>query len=199
MLTIGLTGGIGSGKSTVADLFRELGVPVYDTDVMARQLVEPGEPALKEIVNIFGDSMLDNAGNLDRQKLKQQVFENNNDRKKLESILHPRIRELLLTKINSCDAPYCIAVIPLLVEHHWQQVVDRVLVIDVSEETQIKRTQQRDDVTESLVKAIMRSQVNRDTRLAAADDVVDNTQGLDHLKHQVKQLHSKYLQLAQNP
>jgi len=196
MLTIGLTGGIGSGKSTVAELFKALGVPVYDTDVIARQLVEPGEPALHEIINEFGDSIVDKTGNLDRQKLKQQVFENDDDRKKLESILHPRIRESLLTKINGCDAPYCIAVIPLLVEHQWQQVVDRVLVIDVSEDTQINRTLQRDKISEPLIKAIISSQVSRHTRLAAADDVVDNNQGLKNLNDQVKQLHEKYLVLA---
>ena len=198
MLTIGLTGGIGSGKSTVANLFRELEVPVYDTDVMAHQLVEPGQPALDEIINVFGSNILDTTGKLNREKLKQQVFKNDSDRKKLEAILHPRIRELLLTKINSHDAPYCIAVIPLLVEHQWQQIVDRVLVVDASIETQINRTLKRDHMSESLVKAIMNSQASRDTRLAAADDVIDNSQGLKNLKEQVQQLHEKYLQLAQH-
>lgn len=198
MLTIGLTGGIGSGKSTVADLFKALAIPVYDTDAIARQLVEPGEPALEEIVKLFGDSILDKAGNLDRQKLKQQIFNNENDRQKLESILHPRILKLLQTKINNCDAPYCIAVIPLLVEHHWQQFVDRVLVVDVSEDTQLNRTHQRDKIPESLIKTIISSQVSRNTRLAAADDVIDNNLGIENLKPQVKRLHDKYLELAQN-
>jgi len=198
MLTIGLTGGIGSGKSTVANLFRELDVPVYDTDVMAHQLVEPGQPALDEIINDFCRSILDTSGKLDREKLKQKVFKNDSDRKKLETILHPRIRELLLKKINSHDAPYCIAVIPLLVEHQWQQIVDRVLVVDTSADSQISRTLNRDNMTESLVKAIINSQASRDTRLAAADDVIDNSQGLKNLKQQVQQLHEKYLQLAQH-
>lgn len=198
MLTIGLTGGIGSGKSTVAELFRALGVPVYDTDAFARQLVEPGQPALNEIIDVFGESILDSSGKLDRQKLKQQVFENDSDRIKLESILHPRIRELLLSNIKSSDAPYCMAVIPLLVEQQWQPIVDRVLLVDVTETTQITRTLQRDEIPESLVKTIINSQASREARLAVADDVINNNQGLDSLKNQVKQLHDKYLELARN-
>ncbi|MEJ2181079.1 MAG: dephospho-CoA kinase [Gammaproteobacteria bacterium] len=198
MLTIGLTGGIGSGKSTVANLFRELDVPVYDTDVMAHQLVEPGQPALDEIISVFGRNILDTTGKLDREKLKHKVFKNDGDRKKLENILHPRILELLLKKINSHDAPYCVAVIPLLVEHQWQQIVDRVLVVDTSADSQISRTLERDNMSESLVKAIIKSQASRDARLAAADDVIDNSRGLKNLKQQVQQLHEKYLQLAQH-
>jgi dephospho-CoA kinase len=198
MLTIGLTGGIGSGKSTAANLFRELDVPVYDTDVMAHQLVEPGQPALDEIISVFGRNILDTTGKLDREKLKHKVFKNDGDRKKLENILHPRIRELLLKKINSHDAPYCVAVIPLLVEHQWQQIVDRVLVVDTSADSQISRTLERDNMSESLVKAIIKSQASRDARLAAADDVIDNSRGLKNLKQQVQQLHEKYLQLAQH-
>ncbi|WP_455199862.1 dephospho-CoA kinase [Kaarinaea lacus] len=197
MLTIGLTGGIGSGKSTVAELFKALGVPVYDTDVFARQLVEPGQAALEEIKNEFGEQIIDTSGKLDREKLKQQIFNNDHDRKKLELILHPRIRQLLLTKINHCEAPYCIAVIPLLVEQQWQQIVDRVLLVDVTETTQIVRTLQRDEMSESLAKTIINSQASREARLAVADDVIDNNQGLDSLKSQVTVLHEKYLQLAQ--
>jgi len=196
MLTIGLTGGIGSGKSTVANLFRVLDVPVYDTDVIAHQLVEPGEPALDEIINVFGSNIVDTTGKLDREKLKQRVFKNDGDRKKLESILHPRIHESLLIEMNSCNAPYCIAVIPLLLEHQWQQIVDRVLVVDASEDTQINRTLQRDKMPESLIKAIISSQVSREIRLAAANDVINNNRGLDKLKDQVQQLHEKYLKLA---
>ena len=197
MLTIGLTGGIGSGKSTVAELFKALGVPVYDTDVFARQLVEPGQAALDEIINVFGKSIVDTSGKLNREKLKQRVFNNDSDRIKLESILHPRIRELLLIKINNCEAPYCIAVIPLLVEQQWQHIVDRVLLVDVTETAQITRTLQRDDMPESLVKTIISSQASREARLAVADDVLDNNQGLDSLKRQVMQLHNKYLELTQ--
>ncbi|WP_455207572.1 dephospho-CoA kinase [Kaarinaea lacus] len=198
MLTIGLTGGIGSGKSTVADLFKALDVPVYDTDAIARELVEPGQPALKQIIGVFGENIVDATGHLDRQKLKQHIFASEEDRSKLEAILHPRIRESLLAKIKSCNAPYCIAVIPLLVEKHWQQVVDRVLLVDVSEATQISRTRQRDQLPESLIMRIIRSQASREERLAVADDVIDNDFALGTLQTQVNELHQKYLKLAQN-
>ncbi|MCI0507717.1 MAG: dephospho-CoA kinase [Gammaproteobacteria bacterium] len=197
MLTIGLTGGVGSGKSTVADLFKALGVPVYDTDAIARDLVEPGQPALQEIISVFGNDIIDASGRLNRQKLKRQVFSNAADRNKLESILHPRIRESLLAKIQCCTASYCVAVIPLLVEKHWQDIVDRVLLVDVSEATQIQRTQQRDKISESLIKRIIKTQASRDERLAAADDVIDNNGAPDTLRIQVEQLHKKYLKLAQ--
>jgi dephospho-CoA kinase len=196
MLTIGLTGGIGSGKSTVANLFKALGVPVYDTDVIARELVEPGQPALEQIIIIFGTDIIDATGHLDRQKLKQRIFANDEERNKLEAILHPRIRESLLAKLNSCTAPYCIAVIPLLVEKHWQQVVDRVLLVDVSEATQIRRTHQRDQLSDEVIKRIIDSQANREQRLAVADDVIDNNSTPDQLQARVQELHEKYLALA---
>jgi dephospho-CoA kinase len=196
MLTIGLTGGIGSGKSTVANLFNALGVPVYDTDMIARELVAPGQPALQEIIATFGKDIISANGHLDRQKLKQRIFASDEAKDKLEKILHPRIRESLLTKINSCTAPYCIAVIPLLVEKHWQTVVDRVLLVDVSEETQIQRTQQRDQLTESAVKRIIQSQASRSQRLAAADDVINNDTTPDRLQAEIQQLHEKYTKLS---
>lgn len=196
MLTIGLTGGIGSGKSTVANLFNALGVPVYDTDIIARKLVEPGQPALEEIIATFGKDIIDAKGHLDRQKLKQRIFASDEAKDKLEKILHPRIRESLLAKINNCTAPYCIAVIPLLVEKHWQTVVDRVLLVDVSEETQIQRTQQRDQLTESAVKRIVGSQATRAQRLAVADDVINNDITPDKLQAEIQRLHEKYTKLS---
>jgi len=196
MLTIGLTGGIGSGKSTVANLFNALGVPVYDTDIIARKLVEPGQPALEEIIATFGKDIIDAKGHLDRQKLKQRIFASDEAKDKLEKILHPRIRESLLAKINNCTAPYCIAVIPLLVEKHWQTVVDRVLLVDVSEETQIQRTQQRDELTESAVKRIVGSQATRAQRLAVADDVINNDITPDKLQAEIQRLHEKYTKLS---
>ncbi len=196
MITIGLTGGIGSGKSTVANLFKALDVPVFDTDTIARQLVEPGQPALEEIKTVFGNEILDATGNLDRDKLKRQIFNNVNDRQTLESILHPRIRDSLLNKIKHCKAPYCIAVIPLLVEHQWQHIVDRVLVVDASEDTQMRRIRQRDGMPDSLTRSIINSQVSRQARLAAADDVIDNDQESNTLNDRVKQLHEKYMAIA---
>ena len=195
MFTIGLTGGIGSGKSTVASIFKALGVPVFDTDAIARQLVASGEPALTEIIQVFGEDIVDTDGKLDREKLKHRVFNNQRDKQKLEAILHPRIREALLVKIKDCSASYCIAVIPLLVEQQWQQLVDRVLVVDTNEDTQVRRTKQRDNMPESLVRSIIGSQVNRETRLAAADDVIDNSRDSD-LLDEVHQLHKKYLAMA---
>ncbi|HEY5603511.1 MAG TPA: dephospho-CoA kinase [Gammaproteobacteria bacterium] len=197
MLTIGLTGGLGSGKSTVAGLFKALGVPVYDTDAIARELVEPGQPALQQIIQVFSKKILDANGQLDRQKLKQQVFASEVDRNKLEAILHPRIRESLLAKIQQCNTPYCIAVIPLLVEKHWQDIVDRVLVVDAPEAIQIQRTQQRDQLSESLIRRIINSQISREERLAVADDVIDNNGAPDTLQARVNQLHKNYLKLAQ--
>jgi len=197
MLRIGLTGGIASGKSTVAGLFKALGVPVYDTDAIARELVEPGQPALQQIIQVFSKKILDANGQLDRQKLKQQVFASEVDRNKLEAILHPRIRESLLAKIQQCNTPYCIAVIPLLVEKHWQDIVDRVLVVDAPEAIQIQRTQQRDQLSESLIRRIINSQISREERLAVADDVIDNNGAPDTLQARVNQLHKNYLKLAQ--
>ena len=196
MLTIGLTGGIGSGKSTVATLFKNLGIPVYDTDIIAHELIEPGQPALEQIVSTFGKDILDASGHLDRQQLKQRIFASDEDRARLETILHPRIRESLLSKIKNCRASYCVAVIPLLVEKQWQQMVDRVLVVDVSEATQIRRTQQRDQINESIVKRIIASQASRAQRLAIADDVIDNNHAPEKLQAQVQQLHQEYLALA---
>ena len=196
MFTIGLTGGIGSGKSTVANLFSDLGVPVYDTDAIAREIVEPGQPALKEIIDSFGEKVIHADGTLDRQKLKQLVFDDDQARLQLESILHPRIKEELLRKIATGKTAYCVAVIPLLMEKKWQALVDRILVVDVSEQTQIVRATQRDQLPESMVRKILASQVDRQTRLALADDIINNNDEPEALKAQVNKLHEKYLAMA---
>jgi dephospho-CoA kinase len=196
MLTIGLTGGIGSGKSTVANFFKELNVPVFDTDVIARELVEPGQAALDEITRIFSDAILLPDGRLDRQQLKQRVFNDEPSRKQLESILHPRIHDELMSLIRQCTAPYCVAVIPLLVEHNWQQIVDRVLVVDTDEASQYQRVKQRDHLPEQTITQIIRSQASRKQRLAVADDVIHNNGDLDSLKSAVQQLHRQYLDLT---
>lgn len=194
--SIGLTGGIGSGKSTVAKLFAKLGVPVYDTDVMAKDLVAPGTPALQELIDKLGTNIMTESGELNREELKRLIFENDESRELVESILHPKIRQQLLSQINSCDAPYCIAVIPLLAEKNWQNIVDRVLVVDLPEDMQISRASLRDKVPANLISQIMRTQVNRDTRLAHSDDVIDNSQDEAFLISQVNKLHQKYLALA---
>lgn len=198
MYTIGLTGGIGSGKSTVAKLFSDLGVPVFDTDAIARQIVEPGQAALEEIKTTFDDTILTENGVLDRKKLRHLVFNDTAARNKLESILHPRIREALLTQINHCTASYCIAVIPLLIEKNWQSIVDRVLVVDIPEQLQLERASGRDRFSEASIREIMNQQVDRPTRLAMADDVIDNSGNPQRLPDQVNRLHKKYLQLSKN-
>jgi len=197
MLRIGLTGGIGSGKSTVAELFTQLGVPVFDTDVIARQLVEPGQVALEQIKAIFGAAIIDETGHLDRVQLRQLVFDDSQLREKLETILHPMIRQQLLLSMGETNAPYCIAVIPLLLEKGWQTLLDRVLVVDAPQTLQLNRAKQRDKVTEQQINAIMATQVDRETRLAAADDIIDNTANLPALRTQVEKLHQQYLKLAQ--
>lgn len=193
MVKIGLTGGIGSGKSTVASFFRQLGAPVYDTDEIARDLVAPGQPALKEITDCFGPELLDAQGRLDRKKLRDIVFHNDDAKNKLENILHPRIRESLLHKMDQADYPYCIAVIPLLIEKNWQSLLDQIVVVDCDEETQKLRATSRDKMSTEQAEAIMRSQIDRQTRLLHASDIIHNDGNLDSLQKQVETLHKKYL------
>ena len=198
MLTIGLTGGIGSGKSTVAKMFKDLQVPVFDTDVIARELVEPGQPALDEIKNTFGSAYYNKPNILNRKKLATLVFSDFSAKQKLESILHPRIKKLLINLIKKCTAPYCIAVIPLLLESHWEELVDRILVVDTLEEHQINRATRRNDTPEELVKSIIKSQIDRKKRLSAADDIIENNSTLDELQHKVLVLHKKYILLSKH-
>lgn len=196
MLVIGLTGGIGSGKSTVAALFAEHGVPVIDTDRIARELVEPGQPALEEIREAFGAEVLDPDGRLDRARLRAIVFGARERRLQLEAILHPRIRQTVRERIRALTTPYCLVAIPLLVETGQRDQVDRVLVIDTPPEEQVRRTRARDGLSAAQVAAIMEAQADRQTRLAAADDVIRNDADLEHLRHEVERLHTRYLQLA---
>jgi len=193
---IGLTGGIGSGKSTVAEIFKSLGINIIDSDYIARELVEPGNPALAEICSKFGKEFLDEDGRLLRSKLREYVFSNNTARKQLEDILHPRIRQAMLERIASSSSPYCIAVIPLLLEQNWKNLVNRVLVVDTPEELQIQRTIDRDNMSRNSVRSILESQVTRQERLSKADDVIDNTGAIDDLKSRVLELHKLYLKLS---
>lgn len=197
MLIIGLTGGIGSGKTTVAHLFAEQGVPVIDTDEIAHRLTAPGQALLKEIHNVFGETVFDATGNLDRSALAKQIFSDDNARHRLENILHPAIWHAAKQQIKTLTSPYCLLVVPLLLETQETTRVDRILVVDTTEELQISRTQQRDQRSVANIQAIMRSQVDRKTRLAAADDIIDNTDNASQtLESQVKSLHQQYLQLA---
>ncbi len=199
MLIIGLTGGIGSGKSTVARHFETLGVPVIDADDIGRQLVEPGQPTLATIIKHFGSNMLDDKGRLNRARLREQVFRHPKQRRDLEAILHPRIRAEIQRRIANLSpvCGYCLISVPLLIESGWQDLVQRVLVVDAPRETQIRRTTARDGITRRQAEAIITSQVERDTRLQAADDVIHNDGDLAALQAQVEALHQRYRQLAE--
>jgi dephospho-CoA kinase len=193
---IGLTGGIGSGKSAAASLFSKLGAQIIDADTIARQLVEADEPALAEIASSFGTDVLTATGELDRAALRRIVFADSAERGRLEAILHPRIRQQIQNEINKVQAPYCIVVIPLLLETGQSDLVDRILVMDVPLATQISRVASRDRLPREEILAIIEAQVSPGTRLAAADDIIENSGGLDELASQVGQLHAKYLEIA---
>jgi dephospho-CoA kinase len=196
MLIIGLTGGIGSGKSTVARRFEALGVPVIDADAIARQLVAPGEPALRDIAAVFGAHVITSAGELDRAQLRARVFANPDERQALEAILHPKVRGEIQRRIAALSAEYCILSIPLLIESGWQDSVQRVLVVDCPAAVQLERAAQRDGASRANIQAIMDNQVDRQTRLAAADDVITNDGSLAALHAQVDALHQRYRALA---
>ena len=197
MLTIGLTGGIGSGKSEVAGMFNQLGVPVIDADVIAHQLVEPGTEALTEITAAFGETILTSEGTLDRAKLAGIVFNKPDMKQQLETIIHPRVRE----RIKACkdahkNEPYIIVVIPLLLESGQRDLVDRVLVVNAAETVRIQRVQARDGRREEQIRSIMRNQADDAQRRAAADDSIDNSGSLDDLMISVRKLHQQYISLA---
>jgi dephospho-CoA kinase len=197
MLIIGLTGGIGSGKTAVSDGFAQRGVPIIDTDVLAREVVQPGQPTLQEIVDVFGTTCLDANGALDRGYLRRTVFADPESRHRLEAILHPRIRQLMQARIAALTGPYCIVVVPLLTETGMTKWFHRILVVDVPEAVQIQRVMARDKMDETHAKHILSAQASREKRLAIANDVVENTGDLDALDHQVETLHHTYLTLAQ--
>ena len=196
MLIVGLTGGIGSGKSTVSRLFAKLGVPIIDTDVIARELVSPGQPAFSQIIETFGKQIVDAEGELDRARLRELVFHDNDKRDALEAILHPLIKKTALEQIQGLGNEYCILVVPLLVEKGWQSVVNRVLVVDSPEALQRQRVKLRNGLPDSQIDAIMRQQATREQRLSQADDVIVNNESLLHIEMEVQKLHLTYQQLA---
>ncbi len=197
MLVIGVTGGIGSGKTAATDRFQSHGITVVDADLASRVVVEPGRPALKAIEEHFGSEVIAADGCLDRRALREIVFANPNERKWLEQLTHPLIGQEIVSQIQNSQSPYTILASPLLLESSQHQMVQRVLVIDVPEEIQVSRTVSRDDTTEEGVKAIIAAQMKRDDRLAKADDVIINDQDLQHLHTQVDALHQTYLDMAQ--
>lgn len=196
MLKIGLTGGIGCGKSTVCNLFNHHGVPIVDTDELAREVVKPGSSVIVEMTSLFGKEILQPDRSLNREKLRQIVFTDSEKLQQLEAITHPAIRQLLHDKVASIRQPYAIVAIPLLLEKHWQDEVDRVLVIDCDETTQLERTMARDGSEEHIIRSIISSQVPREKRLEAADDIIHNDADIYSLRLQVEKLHRYYTKIA---
>ncbi len=198
MMKIGLTGGIGAGKTTVCQMFIQLGVPTVDADKIAKQLVEPEQPALIQIKQAFGSRFIQD-GQLDRVALASLVFQDPLAKKTLESILHPMIQEEVLSQVEKMDAPYCIIDIPLLSENKEQyDWVDRIIVVDAPVPTQQARVHQRDGRDVQEIRAIIQSQTNRDRRLTIADEVIDNSGSLEQTQDQVGKLHQKFIKMASN-
>lgn len=196
IFTVVLTGGIASGKTAVSELFGELGVPIIDTDRIARELVEPGRPALRAVIDAFGPGCLDGDGRLDRRAMRAVIFSDPAAKARLEGILHPMIQAEVNRRASGLTAEYCIVVIPLYTGQGSYDRVDRVLVVDADENTRIARVMKRDGITRASAEAILKNQIGREARLALADDIIVNDAGFSELEEQVRQLHSAYLSMA---
>ena len=192
-MIIGLTGGIGSGKTAVSDTFKSLGIDIIDAAVSSRRVVEKGQPSLDDIQAHFGDGILDSENNLDRAKLREIIFKNPQERVWLEKLLHPKIAEHIKDQLESSNSPYCILVSPLLLETEQKSYCSFVLVVDVPEESQVARTAKRDGVSEEQVKNIISAQIDREKRLEQADEILINDGSMEELKEKVVVLHTKYL------
>ena len=197
MYVVAITGGIGSGKTTIANQFAALGIEVVDADLIAREVVEPGTPALAAIASHFGPGILDEQGRLDRRALRERIFSDPAAKSWLNALLHPIIRSEMLRQCAAANSPYCLLVVPLLVENRLTELAERVLVIDVDEATQIERTCRRDGVSREQAQAILASQASRSERLAMADDVLDNQSGTtETIRERILALHETYLAFA---
>ena len=197
MLVVGLTGGIASGKSTAAAFFRARGVPVIDADQVARDVVAPGTPGLAAVADAFGSDVLQADGTLDRRRMREIVFADPTERRRLEAILHPLIRDEIRARLDQVRGPYCILDVPLLVESPaLRALAHRVLVIDVPAELQVVRLMQRDGMTAAQCEAMLAAQASRERRLEGADDVVDNAGDMTALLRQLESMHARYLHLA---
>ena len=199
MFTVALTGGIGSGKSTVAERLGALGAGVIDTDLLSRELTIAGHPILERLAAMFGASILLADGALDRAALRERVFHCPAERGQLEAILHPAIRDLMLERLAVLAAPYAVLVIPLLFETGQEILADRVLVVDVPENIQVERVKRRGGLAEDAILRIIASQISRQTRLERADDILDNSGNPAALESQIQRLHARYLQFARKP
>ncbi|MCA8967647.1 MAG: dephospho-CoA kinase, partial [Planctomycetes bacterium] len=174
----------------------QLGVPVIDADVVAREVVEPGQPALAGLVELVGEDVLDDSGRLDRQRVRERVFQDDDLRRRIEALLHPLIRAEMERRVASVDTPYCIEAIPLLIETNQASRVGRVLLVDLPVERQVERTLARDGGNEATVRAIIAAQATREQRLAVADDVIDNDVDIDAVRRRVAELHQRYTAAA---
>ena len=194
-MIIGLTGGIGSGKTAVSDCFAALGIDIVDADLASRVVVQKGKPCLLEIAQHFGEDILTNEAELDRAKLREIIFKSEDEKDWLESLLHPAIANQIKDELEASKSPYAILVSPLLLETNQKDLCSKVLVVDVSLETQVERTLKRDGVSEDQVRAIIKAQIARDDRLKLADEVILNDGSLEDLDLAVKVLHKKFLSL----
>jgi dephospho-CoA kinase len=195
-LVVGLTGGIASGKSIVANMFAKLGAGIVDTDLVAREVVAPGEPGLDAVTNAFGKEILLRSGELDRGALRRIVFADDAKRRQLEALLHPLIRARTWERLAMLTTPYALVAVPLLVETSFGELVDRVLVVDCPESLQLERLMRRDAIPRPEALAMVRAQTDRATRLRAAHDIVDNGGTTEATQRQVELLHRRYLELA---
>lgn len=198
MLRVALTGGIGSGKSTAAALFAARGVPVLDADECVHRLTQPGQTAYRDIVEHFGSAILDGERRIDRKRLRQRVFDDPAERRRLEAILHPRVRRAMEDEILGLSSPYCLLVIPLLFETTERFPVDRVLVVDADEQRQIERAARRDAANIEQIRQIIAAQLPRAERVRRAQDVITNNAGLAELEAAVERLHRLYLEAARS-
>ena len=198
VLTIALTGGIGSGKTSIASIFKSLGVPIIDSDTISKEIILPGKPCFKDIVNEFGEEILTNKGTIDRYKLRDIIFNNDKARIKLENIIHPVVFKNIDTEISLINYPYCLVIIPLLIETKSTEKFDRILVIDALESLQFERIVKRDDISPILIKKIIKTQAKRKERLHYANDIIVNNGKIMNLNKSINTLHKKYLGLSNN-
>jgi len=196
LLTIALTGGIGSGKTSIASIFKSLGVPIIDSDTISKEIILPGKPCFKDIVNEFGEEILTNKGTIDRYKLRDIIFNNDKARIKLENITHPIIFKNIDIQTSLINYPYCLVIVPLLIETKSVKYFDKVLLVDTLENIQFERVTKRDSISPTLLRKIIKTQVTRSERLKYADDIIENNNEIGNLNEYINILHKKYLTLS---
>ena len=196
LLTIALTGGIGSGKTSIASIFKSLGVPIIDSDTISKEIILPGKPCFKDIVNEFGEEILTNKGTIDRYKLRDIIFNNDKARIKLENITHPIIFKNIDIQTSLINYPYCLVIVPLLIETKSVKYFDKVLLVDTFKNIQFERVSKRDSMSLTLLRKIIKIQATRSERLKYADDIIENNNEIGNLNEYINILHKKYLTLS---